>query len=203
MNNRNTGRRRSRGGRTNTNRGPNDGNRLDSRARGNAHQLNEKYKGMARDAHQQGDRVMNEYYLQFADHYFRVLTETNQRKDEERQQRDDTRKPNQQDDGQKADGGDDGRQHDSPQPERPKRKPVRARRDEQTAAPAKSDNESDVETIDADRLPASLSVSVTQDGDASGKTNGKAPRKSPVRKASAARASTKPKADDDGTTVEA
>lgn len=82
MNNRNSGRRRSRGGRSN-NRGPNDGNRLDNRARGNANQLCEKYKSMARDAHQQGDRVMNEYYLQFADHYFRVFAETNLCKEEQ------------------------------------------------------------------------------------------------------------------------
>lgn len=86
MNNRNSGRRRSRSGRS-SNRGPNDGNRLDNRARGNANQLCEKYKSMARNAHQQGDRVMNEYYLQFADHYFRVLTETNLRKEEQRRER--------------------------------------------------------------------------------------------------------------------
>ncbi len=182
MNNRNTGRRRSRGGRTNANRGSNDGNRLDSRARGNAHQLNEKYKGMARDAHQQGDRVMNEYYLQFADHYFRVLTETNQRKDEDRQPREDTRKLHRQDDVQKTDEGDEDRQQDSPQPERAKRQPARARRDQQAVAPAIGETES--ETIDADRLPASLSVSATRDEDAPGKTNGKAPRKAAPRQRS-------------------
>ncbi len=49
------------------------GNRIDNRARGNANQLHEKYKTLARDAQMQGDRVMTEYYLQFADHYFRVL----------------------------------------------------------------------------------------------------------------------------------
>src|SRR3546814_5459206 len=36
-------------------------------------QLLEKYKNLARDAQTQGDRVNTEYYLQFADHYFRVL----------------------------------------------------------------------------------------------------------------------------------
>ena len=52
------------------------GNRIDNRARGNAAQLLEKYKTLARDAQMQGDRVNTEYYLQFADHYFRVLAES-------------------------------------------------------------------------------------------------------------------------------
>lgn len=84
MSNRSSGRRR-RGGRSNSNRGPNDGNRQNHRNAGNAHQLLDKYKNMARDAHQQGDRVMNEYYLQFADHYFRVMAEVNERKEEQKQ----------------------------------------------------------------------------------------------------------------------
>ena len=58
------------------------GNRIDSRARGNAAQLLEKYKTLARDAQQAGDRVLAEYYLQFADHYFRVLAESRARFDE-------------------------------------------------------------------------------------------------------------------------
>src|SRR3546814_13681952 len=43
-----------------------------------------------RDAQMQGDRVNTEYYLQFADHYFRVLNENRSRVEEhQRRQRDD------------------------------------------------------------------------------------------------------------------
>ena len=92
INNRQGGRRRGRGGggggppRGNN---PNPGNRQDNRQRGNAAQLLEKYKGLARDAQMQGDRVQTEYYLQFADHYFRVLNENRARFEEQRRQRDD------------------------------------------------------------------------------------------------------------------
>lgn len=60
------------------------GNRIDSRARGNALQLLEKFKNMARDAQMSGDRVQVEYYLQFADHYFRVLADSRARSDDHR-----------------------------------------------------------------------------------------------------------------------
>lgn len=63
-------------------------NRIDSRARGNATQLLEKYRKLALDAHLNGDRVTEEYYLQFADHYFRVIADTRQRQDEGRPRRD-------------------------------------------------------------------------------------------------------------------
>jgi hypothetical protein len=85
INNRQNGRRRGRGGgsgapRPNGSNGGQDrGNRIDNRARGNAAQLLEKYKALARDAQMQGDRVNTEYYLQFADHYFRVLSESRSR----------------------------------------------------------------------------------------------------------------------------
>jgi hypothetical protein len=88
MNNRQAGRRRGRGGGGqrqgggNPNR-PDNGNRIDNRARGNANQLYEKYKTLARDAQMQGDRVNTEYYLQFADHYFRVLSENRSRFEEQ------------------------------------------------------------------------------------------------------------------------
>lgn len=55
------------------NGGGNYGNRLDNKQRGNASQLLERYRGLARDAQQAGDRVTAEYYLQYADHYYRVL----------------------------------------------------------------------------------------------------------------------------------
>ncbi|HWU94388.1 MAG TPA: DUF4167 domain-containing protein, partial [Sphingomonas sp.] len=89
MNNRQAGRRRGRGGqqRQGGNPGQGNGNRIDNRARGNAAQLLEKYKNLARDAQMQGDRVNTEYYLQFADHYFRVLSETRSRFEEQNQQR--------------------------------------------------------------------------------------------------------------------
>lgn len=68
----------------NTNRGNGDnGNRIDNRARGNAPQLLEKYRNMARDAQLAGDRVNAEYYLQFADHYFRVLADNRSRQEEQ------------------------------------------------------------------------------------------------------------------------
>jgi hypothetical protein len=76
---RNNQNRRRRGGNNNgprpqqMNGGNNYGNRLDNRQRGNASQLLEKYRALARDAQQAGDRVTAEYYLQYADHYFRVL----------------------------------------------------------------------------------------------------------------------------------
>jgi len=57
-------------------------NRIDSRARGNAPQLLEKYRKQAQDAHLNGDRVQAEYYLQFADHYFRVIADTRLRQEE-------------------------------------------------------------------------------------------------------------------------
>lgn len=92
INNRQAGRRRGRGGQRsqgggNPGRGPENGNRIDNRARGNAAQLLEKYKTLARDAQMQGDRVNTEYYLQFADHYFRVLAETRSRFEENQPRR--------------------------------------------------------------------------------------------------------------------
>ena len=92
INNRQGGRRRGRGG-GGGGRPPgasqNSGNRQDNRQRGNAAQLLEKYKGLARDAQMQGDRVQTEYYLQYADHYFRVLNENRARFEEQRPRRDD------------------------------------------------------------------------------------------------------------------
>lgn len=85
-NNRGNNRRRSRG-----NSRPQGGggggqqiNRIDSRARGNAPQMLEKYRKLAQDAHLNGDRVQAEYYLQFADHYFRVIADTRLRQEEQR-----------------------------------------------------------------------------------------------------------------------
>ena len=87
INNRQGGRRRGRGGQRGPNLGGQPGNRQDNRQRGNAAQLLEKYKSMARDAQLAGDRVQTEYYLQFADHYFRVLSESRARFEDQRRQR--------------------------------------------------------------------------------------------------------------------
>lgn len=91
MNNRQSGRRRGRNNNngSNNNRSQSGGrggvdqaNRIDSRARGNAAQMIEKYRNLARDAQLSGDRVQTEYYLQFADHYFRVLSDFRARQEE-------------------------------------------------------------------------------------------------------------------------
>ena len=87
INNRQGGRRRGRGGQRGQNLGGQPGNRQDNRQRGNAAQLLEKYKSMARDAQLSGDRVQTEYYLQFADHYFRVLSENRSRFEEQQPRR--------------------------------------------------------------------------------------------------------------------
>ena len=90
MNNRQSGRRRGRNNNGNNNNrsqsggrgGVDQANRIDSRARGNAAQMIEKYRNLARDAQLSGDRVQTEYYLQFADHYFRVLSDFRVRQEE-------------------------------------------------------------------------------------------------------------------------
>jgi hypothetical protein len=87
INNRQGGRRRGRGGQRGQNLGGQPGNRQDNRQRGNAAQLLEKYKSMARDAQLSGDRVQTEYYLQYADHYFRVLSESRARFEEQNPRR--------------------------------------------------------------------------------------------------------------------
>ena len=86
MNNNNNNRNNRRRGRGNRNQSGNGAqlNRIDSRARGNAPQMLDKYKKLAQDAHHNGDRVQMEYYLQFADHYFRVIADNKARMDEQR-----------------------------------------------------------------------------------------------------------------------
>ncbi len=93
MNNNRNNRRRGRGNRNNQSGGGNQLNRIDSRARGNAPQLLDKYKKLAQDAQHNGDRVQAEYYLQFADHYFRVIADNKARQDEARAKRNEGREP--------------------------------------------------------------------------------------------------------------
>ncbi|WP_397505404.1 DUF4167 domain-containing protein [Qipengyuania sp. R86523] len=107
MNNNRNNRRRGRGNRNQG--GANSANRIDSRARGNAPQLLEKYKKLAQDAQHNGDRVQAEYYLQFADHYFRVLADNKARQEESKGKRPDDRGQNQSDDDGDEDDGDDRR----------------------------------------------------------------------------------------------
>lgn len=80
----NNNRRRGRGNRPGGGNGGQQLNRIDSRARGNAPQMLEKYRKLAHDAHLNGDRVQAEYYLQFADHYFRVVADSRVRAEEGR-----------------------------------------------------------------------------------------------------------------------
>jgi hypothetical protein len=77
-------------------------NRIDNRARGNASQMLEKYKKLASDAQHNDDRVNAEYYLQFADHYFRVLADFRSRQEARQEER----RPNR--DEERDDGRDDG-----------------------------------------------------------------------------------------------
>jgi hypothetical protein len=98
-NQQNQNQRRNRGRNNNNNRGgqPNfrgNSGMNDARARGNAQQLLEKYKNMARDAAQSGDRVLAEYYMQHADHYYRVVSEFRARFEENRPR--DQRSPDEQ-----------------------------------------------------------------------------------------------------------
>ena len=86
----NNNRRRGRGNRQGNGGGSGQQlNRIDSRARGNAPQMLEKYRKLASDAHLNGDRVQAEYYLQFADHYFRVIADQRVRQEEQRTPRSD------------------------------------------------------------------------------------------------------------------
>jgi hypothetical protein len=130
INNRQGGRRRGRGGqRPQSLGGRPDGNRQDNRQRGNAAQLLEKYKSMARDAQLGGDRVQTEYYLQYADHYYRILGESRARFEEQRRQRGDSDDDEGDDEQMEAgddqrsqdDGGDDDRPERNERPDRSER----------------------------------------------------------------------------------
>ena len=172
------GRRRGRGGQRGPNTGGQPGNRTDSRQRGNATQLLEKYKNMARDSQLAGDRVQTEYYLQFADHYYRMLGETRARYEDQRRQRGDDMDDDEDgdqdmlesadDQSSGDDGGDDARNDRPERPERPERSGNRSRerrprdRDEQSAddhgnrfdRPARESGNG--ETIPFDVLPPAI-----------------------------------------------
>lgn len=59
------------GNRTFESNGPN------SKIRGNANQLYEKYQNLARDASAAGDRISAENFLQHAEHYYRIMSQSN------------------------------------------------------------------------------------------------------------------------------
>jgi hypothetical protein len=117
-NNRGNNRRRGRG--NNRQQGGQQLNRIDSRARGNAPQMLDKYRKLAQDAQHNGDRVQAEYYLQFADHYFRVIADSRPRTEDGRGQNRNDRDFSNDEDGDEDDfdgqrGGQQGRQRDDRQ----------------------------------------------------------------------------------------
>lgn len=118
MNNNNRNNRRRGRGNRNQGGGGQQLNRIDSRARGNAPQLLEKYKKLAQDAQHNGDRVQAEYYLQFADHYFRVIADNKSRQDEARGGRRPDDRSQSQDDDYWDDEGDDRRNLRRPRDDR-------------------------------------------------------------------------------------
>ena len=151
INNRQGGRRRGRGGQRGQNLG---GNRQDNRQRGNANQLLEKYKNMARDAQLAGDRVQSEYYLQFADHYFRVLGESRSRFEDQRRQRGD------ESDGDDENDGDD-ETLEAVEEERPERQPRRSAgngrdRSQRNGHRSESESEEEDERIAFEALPPAI-----------------------------------------------
>ena len=124
-------RRRGRGNNNPRPQGANGGggqqvNRIDSRARGNAPQMLEKYRKLANDAHLNGDRVNAEYYLQFADHYFRVIADTRVRQEEQRLRRDDRWQEGDSDTSENEDSGEYGVESEFPAFDQP---PVYTRRE--------------------------------------------------------------------------
>lgn len=138
MNNRQNGRRRGRGGQRpqGLGGGGGGGNGREQRSRGNAAQLLEKYKNMARDAQLGGDRVQSEYYLQFAEHYYRMLGESRARFEEQRRQRGDDSGSDEDDDEEMMDASEE-QQEQHQQHEQHEQRPQRDQR------PRRSDSRSD------------------------------------------------------------
>ncbi len=146
----------------------NSGGNRDNRNRGNAAQLLEKYKGLARDAQLAGDRVQTEYYLQFADHYFRVLEENRSRFEEQNQRR--RRDDDEDDDGDDEmtiDGNDDEveerprRRERAERPERSERRPSRS-----NGAPRNgADSDEDSDSLPASMLPPAIGPVGDDDAD--------------------------------------
>lgn len=186
--------------------GQSGGNRQDNRQRGNAAQLLEKYKSMARDAQLGGDRVQTEYYLQFAEHYYRVLGESRARFEEQRRQRGDDGDDEDGDedmmdaDGGQSDGGDDdrsGARERFERPERGQREP-RGDRSRHFARDERGDDDRSprngaelssgaIESLPFDALPPAIGQA-SADGDATDEEDAPRPR----------RRARRPRADGDG-----
>jgi hypothetical protein len=127
----------------------------------------EKYKNLAREAQLQGDRVLTEYYLQFSDHYFRIVAENRARFEENRQPRRDEWSSEDGFDGDTEDYGrgqpseqqDDGYSASDARQEQP-RQPRRGERRE--SAPARDTgqhrDQAEDTTIDVSILPPALGV---------------------------------------------
>lgn len=157
INNRQGGRRRGRGGQRPPNVGGQPGNRQDNRQRGNAAQLLEKYKNMARDAQLAGDRVQGEYFLQYAEHYHRVLNESRARFEEQRRQRGDDASDDDGDDDDNFEASDEQREQSEQRPQRQSRE-QRPRRSDNRANGARhdSDNDDGEERIALEVLPPAI-----------------------------------------------
>jgi hypothetical protein len=173
INNRQNGRRRGRGGGPRTPNSAPQVNRQDNRSRGNASQLHEKYKALARDAQLAGDRVQAEYYLQFADHYFRVLNESRARFEEQRRQRGDYQSDEDEDQEEAASAARDRDDEEQDEEERQERRERQASRNEgvdrepRARRPRRRDDreeeESDSERISLDSLPPPIAVVDTEE----------------------------------------
>ena len=198
INNRQGGRRRGRGGQRPQGMPGNAGNARDNRQRGNAAQLLEKYKSLARDAQLAGDRVQTEYYLQYADHYFRVLEDNRSRFEEQQAQRrprrdddeddvDNDQEMNAEPDGEDDDGEAEVRQRPRQNRERGRERferQDRPQRESRANGARRDEEEEGEERISLGVLPPSIGAS-EEDGEA------EAPK--PRR-----RSARKPKAEDEG-----
>jgi len=145
------------------------GNRQDNRQRGNAAQLLEKYKSLARDAQLAGDRVQTEYFLQFADHYFRVLGENRVRFDEQRRGRDEDAEGDEQDEGELIEAEAEPEAAERPHQRRPRRDRDRddrfERREQRTngASRAEQDDGEADERIAFEVLPPAIGAEAEGD----------------------------------------
>lgn len=161
----------------NRNGGSDRDNRIDSRARGNAAQMLDKYKKMAQDAQVNGDRVTAEYYLQFADHYFRVNADAMARREEQRLAREDQRTIS-------YDRDNDGNDSDEP---RDNRQPRGRRPQEDRQASERQPNErqsSERQTRDrqtAERQPEAYDLNDNAQSDGDDAVAETAEKKQPVR----------------------
>jgi len=148
---------------------------------------------MARDAQLAGDRVQTEYYLQFADHYFRVLGENRSRFEEQapRRQRDDDSDEDQNEEEMaeadaEASGDDRNEREERSDRFAPRNRPRRDHRDERGNREAQAESEpahvNGGETIPFDVLPPAIG----RDDGASEQAPDDEPRK-PSRRTRAAR----------------